>query len=76
MNEINVENILKLVKTMRTSEGIPQSDMAKRIGVSTSFYGMIERGNRTLSVEMLCKIANAFDCSAADFLELVERQDY
>lgn len=76
MNEVNVENILKLVKTLRISEGISQSDMAKRIGVSTSFYGMIERGNRTLSFAMLCKIANAFDCFVSDFIELVESQEY
>lgn len=74
MKEVTLENILKLIKDLRTSEGISQKVMAEKLGMSTSFYGMIERGNRSLTVEILIKIANAHDCSLTDLIETVEAQ--
>lgn len=75
MQEVTIENILNLIKSLRLSEGISQAEMAKRLGLSASFYGMIERGNRSLSIDSLIKIANAYECTLTDFLELVEVQD-
>lgn len=75
MEKICLENILKTVKALRISESISQAEMAKRLGMSTSFYGMLERGNRTMSVEMLVKIADAFDCDLAEFILLTETQE-
>lgn len=72
MREITVENILNLIKQMRTECGLSQSEAAKAANISTSFYGMIERGNRTLSVEQLIEIIKIFDCNLTDFLEILE----
>lgn len=76
MEKICLEKILKTIKAIRVSESISQSEMAKRLGMSTSFYGMLERGNRTLSVEMLIKTAEAFDCDLADLIMIAETEEY
>ncbi len=75
MEKICLEKILKTIKAIRVSESISQSEMAKRLGMSTSFYGMLERGNRTLSVEMLIKTAEAFDCDLSDLIMIVETEE-
>lgn len=75
MREITLENILNLIKRMRTEMGLSQADVAKAANISTSFYGMIERGNRTLSVEQLIEIVKIFDCNLTDFLEILEMEE-
>lgn len=75
MEKISLEKILKTIKAIRVSESISQSEMAKRLGMSTSFYGMLERGNRTLSVEMLIKTAEAFDCDLSDLIMIAETEE-
>ena len=75
MEKICLEKILKTIKAIRESESISQSEMAKRLGMSTSFYGMLERGNRTLSVEMLIKTAEAFDCDLSDLIMIAETEE-
>lgn len=72
MREITVESILKLIKQMRIESGLSQAQAAKVANISTSFYGMIERGNRTLSVDQLIEIVKIFDCNLTDFLEMLE----
>lgn len=75
MEKICLEKILKTIKAIRVSESISQSEMAKRLGMSTSFYGMLERGNRTMSVEMLIKTAEAFDCDLSDLIMIAETEE-
>lgn len=75
MEKISLEKILKTIKAIRVSESISQSEMAKRLGMSTSFYGMLERGNRTFSVEMLIKTAEAFDCDLSDLIMIAETEE-
>ena len=75
MEKICLEKILKTIKAIRVSESISQSEMAKRLGMSTFFYGMLERGNRTLSVEMLIKTAEAFDCDLSDLIMIAETEE-
>ncbi len=75
MREVTVERILNLIKQMRTESGLSQADAAKAANISTSFYGMIERGNRTLSVEQLIEIVKIFDCNLTDFFEMLEMSE-
>ena len=44
-----------------------QQQLAEKAGISTSFLGHIERGTRKMSLDTLCKIAKALECST-DFL--------
>ena len=68
-------SLLNLIKNLRISMSVSQAEMAKRVGLSVSFYGMIERGNRTLSFEHFCRIAQALDCTPIDILMILEREN-
>lgn len=75
MNEVSIENILKTIKALRLSMGISQAQAASMAKISTSFYGMLERGNRCLSVEHLIKISEVFGCNITDILEMAENSE-
>lgn len=51
------------VRKQRTSLGWTQEQLAKRIGVSTSFVGHVERGSRKASLETLVSLANTLEVS-------------
>ena len=55
------------IRQKRLSNGLSQDVASEKIGMSESFYGHIERGDRKLSVESLVKIAEYLDLSL-DFL--------
>ena len=74
MTEITTEKLLAIIKKYRQELGYSQAEMAKKSSISTSFYGMLERGCRSLTIEYLIKIAKALDCTAIDLLEMVETE--
>ncbi|WIY82424.1 helix-turn-helix transcriptional regulator [Propionimicrobium sp. PCR01-08-3] len=51
--------LAELVYQMRTSAGISQSELARRMGTRQPFISDIERGGRTPTVATLTKIARA-----------------
>ncbi len=52
----------------RKKRGYTQAQLAERIGVSTNYLGLIERGNngKSYSMETLLSIAEALDVAVAD----------
>ena len=48
---------------------LTQSELATKIGISTSFYANIERGNRFVSLEVLNRLANALNISIGRLFE-------
>jgi transcriptional regulator with XRE-family HTH domain len=57
------------IREKRINTGLSQNVISEKVGLSESFYGHIERGDRKLSVESLAKIADYLDLSL-DFLLL------
>lgn len=49
----------KRIRIKRKDRRITQAALAKKAGISESFFGHIERGRRKASVETLINIANA-----------------
>ncbi|WP_243186750.1 helix-turn-helix transcriptional regulator [Clostridium intestinale] len=47
----------------RTCNNLKQKEVAKAVGVSTSYYGMIETGVRNPNLEIAHKIAKYFNTS-------------
>lgn len=70
---IKKENNLKIfglrIRDLRKKSGLTQSELAERIGLSTNFIGMVERGERNTSVDKIFKLAKAFDIKLAQFFE-------
>jgi transcriptional regulator with XRE-family HTH domain len=68
-----VGNLLEVVgariRSLRKENGLSQQALAERAGVSYKYLGEIERGQVSLSVEILIKIAQALHVQSADILE-------
>ena len=60
----------KLV-ALRTEKGWTQRDVAEKLGVTTSFYGMIEQGVRTPRIPLALAMEELFGVSVQElFFEL------
>ncbi|MCT2882634.1 helix-turn-helix domain-containing protein [Lentilactobacillus buchneri] len=49
------------LRSKRQSKGMTMQDMANHVGISKSYYSLIERGERRVSYELTFKIANALN---------------
>jgi len=62
-------NILGVrIREERERIGLSREKLAECIGISPSFLGLVERGDRKLSLEKLCMIAETFNMSIDSFL--------
>ncbi len=57
----------KRIRKQRVLLGLTQEKLAAKVGVSTSFIGLVERGKRKASLETLVSLANVMDVST-DYL--------
>ncbi len=46
------------LRHQRLEKGYTMQDLANRVGISKSYYSLIERGERRVSYELTFKIAN------------------
>lgn len=51
------------LKEFRAQMGIPQKAVAKAVGITTSYYGMIELGVRKPSLKLAIDLAKFFNTS-------------
>lgn len=54
------------LKLLRTTKGLQQKEVAKAIGITTSYYGMIELGTRKPSIVIAHRLSNFFKISIED----------
>ena len=54
---------LETLILLRASQGLRQKDVASRVGITTSYYGMIEQGVRTPQLRIAYRLANFFNTS-------------
>ena len=57
------------VRQQRRLNGLTQEQLAERTGVSNSFIGHIERGEKKASVETVVALCNAMDISPSVLLQ-------
>lgn len=65
----NLNNFGSRIQELRKKNNLTQSELAEKIGLSTNFIGMVERGERNTSVDKIFKLAKAFNISLAQFFE-------
>ena len=58
------------LKALRTFRMLSQQDVAKSIGITASYYGMIENGVRTPNLIIAYKISRFFDGTIEDIFLL------
>lgn len=57
------------IKTARKACALTQEQLSERIGLSPIHYGRIERGQRAISLALLCRIADALNTSVLTLLQ-------
>ena len=61
---MNTSSIGKRIRKYREAKGWRQEDFAERIGLSVTYTGMIERGEKVPRLETFITIANVLEVSA------------
>lgn len=64
------------IRTKRKEKKLRQEDLAEMVSLSTSYIGMIERGEKIPSLETFVYLANALDTSTDDLLSGVLDHGY
>lgn len=64
------------IKKKRLSKSWKQSTLAEKVDLSTSYVGMIERGEKIPRLETLVHITNALDSTSDEILEGVLNRGY
>jgi transcriptional regulator with XRE-family HTH domain len=62
-----------VVRRHRQAVGLSQEELAHRAGLHRTYVSLIERGQRTVSIEVLRKLAAALDCTMTDLIRELER---
>ena len=65
---MNTSSIGKRIRKAREQKGWRQEDFAEKIGLSVTYTGMIERGEKTPKLETFITIANVLGVSADQLL--------
>ncbi len=65
---MNTASIGKRIRKAREQKGWRQEDFAEKIGLSVTYTGMIERGEKVPRLETFITIANALGVSADQLL--------
>lgn len=65
----NLKTFGSRIQELRKKNNLTQSELAEKIGLSTNFIGMIERGERNTSVDKIFKLSRAFNLSLAEFFK-------
>lgn len=51
----------KAIKLQRQAKDLKQKELAEKVGISSNYLSMIERGEKSVSFDTLVKIAEALD---------------
>ena len=62
------------LKRVRRDAGLTQGEMAKDLGISTSYLNLIEHNQRPITASLLLKLAAVFELNVANFDMVAEEQ--
>lgn len=57
------------IKMMRMKAGLTQEALGERVGVSGSMIKQIERGTKSMTVELANEMARVLGCDIRDFVK-------
>ncbi|HEX5057652.1 MAG TPA: helix-turn-helix transcriptional regulator [Gammaproteobacteria bacterium] len=60
------------VKTIRKEKGLSQEELASKAGVHRTYVGMIERGEKNITLTNILKLSGALKVSPSSLLENVK----
>ena len=62
------------IRRLRQDQGLRQTEMAERLGISPSYLNLIERNQRPVTVPLLFRLGQAFEIDLKDFAKDEEAQ--
>ena len=69
MNKDLLKSFGKQVKKLRLDKKLSQEAFAEIVGVHRTYIGMIERGEKNITLENIAKLANAFNISISELFK-------
>jgi transcriptional regulator with XRE-family HTH domain len=66
-------SINEKIRLIRETKGFTQEQVAEKLGISSSVYGDIERGENDPKLSKLQKIAEAFDVQLSELVDLSDK---
>ena len=57
------------IRTKRLEHGLSQEKLAHRAGLHRTYIGMIERGEKNITLLNIEKLATAFSCSISEIVK-------
>lgn len=64
----------RAVKSIRREKGFSQEELAERAGLHRTYIGMIERGEKNLTLENIGKIAKSLNISIVELFIQIENE--
>lgn len=71
-----MENIYERIRILRVNQNMTLKELSEKTGLSISFLSQVERGNSSLAITSLQKIAEVFNVSMASFFENTVNNSY
>lgn len=65
----SIRHLGKRIRALRVREGLSQTSMAERLGISTSYLNLIEHDRRPISANLLIRLAQFTDLDLKTFAE-------
>ncbi len=70
INQILIREFGQRIKNLRTDRKISQEELSFLTGFHRTYIGMIERGERNISLSNIAVFAKAFEMTVSDLLTL------
>ena len=69
MKETVRELFARRVRKLRTARGWSQDELAAKSGLHRSYVGIVERGEKSATLDTVERIAKAFNVEVSEFFE-------
>lgn len=69
MNEVELKELGKVIRSKRESRGLTQVELAQKSGLDRNYIGMVERGERNPSYLSLQKVAQGLGLSVDEMIK-------
>jgi transcriptional regulator with XRE-family HTH domain len=64
----------EVIRTRRTTQGLSQEELADQAGLHRTYIGLVERGKRMPSIEMVRRLALALSTTMTALVSLLEKR--
>jgi transcriptional regulator with XRE-family HTH domain len=63
------------MRRLRRERGLSQETLAELVGIHRTYLGSVERTERNIAIDNICRIAWALDVQPADLLRIAQRSE-